>query len=118
MKSLRALLLCSIAFVLLFGLAAQAQTAELPIRVHVPFAFQAGSATFAPGDYQIFVKADRLQIVNTATGERKVFVNAATTRGKNDPQSAVQFVHKDGKYTLRKIWVRGVETGTELILFN
>jgi hypothetical protein len=118
MKNFRALLLCSFAFVLLFGLAAQAQTAQLPIRVHVPFAFQAGSATFASGDYQIFIDADRLHIVNIATGERKVFVRTSTTRGKNDPQSAVQFVHKDGKYMLKKVWATGIDVGTELILFN
>ena len=75
-------------------MAAQAQTAELPIRVHVPFAFQAGNTTFGAANCRIFVNSDRFQIVNTAIGERNVLVQAAATRGKNDPQSAVQFVHQ------------------------
>ncbi len=118
MKTLRALLLCSVACVLLFAVSAQAQTAQLPIRVNVPFAFQVGATTFAPGSYQIFVDTGRLHIVNAGTSERRVFVMNSAVRTKHDPSSALQFVKRDGKYILKKVWVGGVDTGMEMILSN
>lgn len=118
MKNFRTALICTFAFLALFGLAAQAQTAELPIRVHVPFAFQVGNEQFPAGDYKVYEAADRLNIVNVATGERGAFVKTATVRTQKDLQGALQFVRRDGKHILSKVWAPGLDSGAELSQMN
>lgn len=68
MKTVRFAAVVMFALVFFAGLAAQAQTAERPIRAEVPFAFQVNSVQFPAGTYAVYGSADRLQVVNVETG--------------------------------------------------
>jgi hypothetical protein len=102
------------AFVFVFGIAAQAQS---PIRAHVPFAFTVGETQFPAGDYQIYEHGSMLRVV-TADGAAKTVVASFGTVRANDGEGTLQFVARDGKHYLAKIYAPGMATGRELPLKN
>ncbi len=117
MKSFRLVLICTV-LMLFVAVAAQAQTATQPIRVHVPFAFQVANAQFPAGDYSIYLTADRMHIVNVATGQRGIFVKVSAVRNSQNLPASLQFALRNGNYTLSKVWTAGLESGADLGLIN
>jgi hypothetical protein len=113
MKRLTTFALC-FAFIFVFGIAAQAQS---PIRAHVPFAFTVGDTQFPAGDYQIFEHGSMLRVIHANGAAKTVVASFGTERGKNE-QGTLQFVARDGKHYLAKVYAPGMQTGRELPIKN
>lgn len=113
MKTFRLLLICTV--LLLLATAAQAQNSDQPIRVDVPFTFQVGNAQFPAGDYTINQTADRMRIVNLATGQHGVFVKMNAVRNSKELPGALQFVLRGDNHILTNVWKTGLESGATLI---
>ncbi len=113
MKKFFTIALC-FGFMLTFGLAAQAQS---PIRAHVPFAFNVGDTEFSAGNYQIFQEGSMLRIVAEDGLAKTVTTSFRTERAGEDP-GTLQFLARNGKHYLAKVYAPGTQAGRELLIKN
>lgn len=106
----------TLCFVFVFAFATAA-SAENPIRAHVPFDFAVGDAQFHAGDYQISQHGSMLYVVNADGAAKTVVASYRTERGA-EVNGTLQFVAKNGKHYLAKVYAPGMQAGRELNVKN
>lgn len=101
----------AIAAVLTAGLPAWANPAA-PIRVTVPFAFEAGDRSLPAGAYEIEHRsANGMLIVTEPSGERHALVTFATGDPANPKSPRLVFEKMGSTYRLAEVWVTGAGAG-------
>lgn len=83
-----------------------------PIRVTVPFAFEAGDHALPAGEYQIEHRSSNATLVVTAPdGERHALLTFPTGDPSNPKSPRLVFEKAGGTYRLAEVWVTGAATG-------
>jgi hypothetical protein len=99
------------AAVLAAGLPALANPAA-PIRVTVPFAFEAGDRAMPAGAYEIEHRAaNGMLIVTEPNGERRALATFATGDPANPKSPRLVFEKVGATYRLAEVWVTGASAG-------
>jgi hypothetical protein len=86
--------------------------AAAPIRVTVPFAFEAGEHAMPAGRYEVEHRPASAMLVLTApTGERHILLTFMTGDPANPKSPRLVFEKIGGTYRLAEVWVSGAATG-------
>lgn len=83
-----------------------------PIRVTVPFAFEAGEHGMPAGNYEIEHRsANAILVVTAPNGERHALLTFPTGDPANPKSPRLVFEKVGGTYRLAEVWVTGAATG-------
>jgi hypothetical protein len=105
-------------FVLSMLVAAQAAKADDPMLVNIPFAFVAGNATLAAGEYRVQKLDGNSAVVLIRCSDAKaaamVLTNAAQAK-EIQTQSKLVFQRYGHRYFLSQVWTAGSIRGRQLL---
>jgi hypothetical protein len=105
-------------FLLLGAASSHAQT-SFRMEASIPFAFQAGSRTFPPGEYTLTLddfRSPGVLSIRSREGHEHEFVltePAATSHPK--PEGRLVFSHAGDEYVLSEVFDRGARNGLEVM---
>lgn len=92
-----------------------AQTNGSPVKVNIPFDFDAGNKHFSAGEYKVNAINPQGALSIFGRGSESGLVNSRRVQSHNPSASTKLIFHQYGsRYFLYQIWVEGEDSGREL----
>jgi hypothetical protein len=104
-----------LAVILLASGLASAQLGQNGVKADIPFAFMAGSNSFAAGEYRIAAASDTGVLAVMNPGSKSALVGSHAIQANATTAETKLIFHRYGdRYFLYQIWVAGEDRGREL----